>query len=196
MSTAIIIFGTLCFSYFIYEGIVAPSLRLHQRFRLFALRDELREVRRANLKDGRSKDCGCSRKETVRAMGKARRKPGNTSTINSKIVAYKRGAVSRNLIWGLTKEEFLSVTSQPCLYCGEPPANINKSRGKFSDGDFRYTGIDRINSEEGYTQSNVVPACIQCNIAKSNKNLKEFIPWIRKIYARIPHFVDLVLSPY
>lgn len=30
--------------HFIYEGIVAPSLRMHLRYKLFALRDELREM--------------------------------------------------------------------------------------------------------------------------------------------------------
>jgi hypothetical protein len=35
----------LALLHFVYEGILAPSFRLHLRFRLFALRDELRRIK-------------------------------------------------------------------------------------------------------------------------------------------------------
>ncbi len=39
-----LIFAAIVFSvlHFIYEGVIAPSLRMHFRYRLFAIRDELR----------------------------------------------------------------------------------------------------------------------------------------------------------
>src|SRR5262249_18411987 len=35
----------LCFAHFIYDGIILPSIRLKFRYRLFRLRDELRELK-------------------------------------------------------------------------------------------------------------------------------------------------------
>ena len=45
MATLIVIICVLALLHFVYDGIVAPSLRLRLRFRLFALRDRLRDVK-------------------------------------------------------------------------------------------------------------------------------------------------------
>lgn len=44
MDIAIIVIGALAFAHFIYEGIVAPSLRMKLRNQMFELRDELRHL--------------------------------------------------------------------------------------------------------------------------------------------------------
>lgn len=46
MSYVILIMVLLAILHFIYDGIVAPSLRLEARYRLFSLRDELRELKK------------------------------------------------------------------------------------------------------------------------------------------------------
>ena len=45
MDYVIIAFVTFAFAHFIYEAIVAPSIRLKKRFELFRLRDELRIIK-------------------------------------------------------------------------------------------------------------------------------------------------------
>lgn len=45
MTTLFLILLALAFYHFIYEGIIAPSLRFDLRFRMFALRDELRAAK-------------------------------------------------------------------------------------------------------------------------------------------------------
>ena len=45
MDYVIIAFVTLAFAHFVYEAIVAPSIRLKKRFELFRLRDELRIIK-------------------------------------------------------------------------------------------------------------------------------------------------------
>src|ERR1700736_3495947 len=45
MITAIVILIALAALHFVYESILAPSFRLSQRFRLFVLRDEVRQLK-------------------------------------------------------------------------------------------------------------------------------------------------------
>lgn len=45
MATLILIFAALAAIHFVYDGIIAPSLRLDLRFRLFKLRDQVRVLR-------------------------------------------------------------------------------------------------------------------------------------------------------
>jgi len=58
----------------------------------------------------------------------------------------------------LTLEEYKTVVSNPCYYCGNvlyPPSVIG-------------SGLDRINSSKGYTFDNVVSCCTLCNRIKSD----------------------------
>mgnify|MGYP003594425709 CR=1 FL=1 len=45
MTTLIIVISILALLHFIYEGMIAPSLRMHFRNKLFALRDEIRNLK-------------------------------------------------------------------------------------------------------------------------------------------------------
>ena len=45
MTTTILVLLALAVFHFVYESILAPSLRLSLRFRLFALRDEARQLK-------------------------------------------------------------------------------------------------------------------------------------------------------
>jgi len=48
-------------------------------------------------------------------------------------------------------------------------------------GEFTYNGIDRIDSDGGYTPDNIVACCKKCNIAKSDMTTDDFLAWIRRI---------------
>lgn len=52
-----------------------------------------------------------------------------------------------------------------------------------SCGPVRYNGIDRKNSNVGYTAANCVPACRRCNLAKREDSVSEFVGWIERAYA-------------
>lgn len=106
---------------------------------------------------------------------------------------YKSGAKGRDLIFTLTDEEFYHIVQQPCKYCGRQFTNIKTpqqmpgtSKKRLS---FRYTGVDRINSLEGYTLENSVSCCKTCNRAKNNSTLQEFEEWIKAFVNYNKHYV-------
>lgn len=77
--------------------------------------------------------------------------------------AYKTDAKRRGYSFELTNEEFDSVIIKDCVYCGaKTPA-----KRMYNDwGIVEYTGIDRLNNHLGYTISNSVPCCKNCNSIK------------------------------
>lgn len=78
---------------------------------------------------------------------------------------YKYGAKERKLLFDLTEKEFFKIISRPCYYCGR----IGKM------------GVDRFNNSLGYTKTNVVPCCSECNYFKGSRNGGEFIKLCNKI---------------
>lgn len=67
----------------------------------------------------------------------------------------KRRAGQRGKQWTLTRDEFAALTEQPCTYCGDPDTT-----------DTSGSGLDRRDSSRGYHLDNVVPCCVECNLAK------------------------------
>jgi 5-methylcytosine-specific restriction endonuclease McrA len=86
-------------------------------------------------------------------------------TLKGKFKDCKKGAKSRNLEFSLTFEQFCSLVSKICVYCGSVDV-----------------GIDRIDSNKSYTLENCNPCCFQCNIAKNTFSEDEFLNWIKKVY--------------
>lgn len=87
---------------------------------------------------------------------------------------YKLGARARNLDFSLTDQEFFDLLQGECHYCGLAPAKKERTG-------FLRNGIDRVNNEVGYTATNCVPSCEQCNFAKGRSSLAEFTQWIARI---------------
>ena len=130
--------------------------------------------------------CGCQQNNSlewkrVGAKNKSWQLASGESARNNLQYQYKRGALKRNLEYGLTTEEFTELVVGDCYYCGAETPAISKGQGKTS-GDFKYTGIDRINSEYGYFKYNCVSCCWMCNNMKGATNEKDFIKHIEKIY--------------
>lgn len=96
------------------------------------------------------------------------------ASLSVRLKNYKRNAKNRNLNFNLTKEEFDKITSQPCYYCGD--------LGAISPSGFRYNGIDRKDSSQGYNLDNIVPCCKVCNLMKLDISEKDFLYHIQKIY--------------
>lgn len=130
-------------------------------------------VSTSDLNSRKIQSCGCYNKESHRlTYGEASK--------NIVYAQYKYGAKRRNISFNLSKEEFFEIVIQNCFYCGSEPSNNAKS--KWSNGDFVYNGIDRIDSFKGYIIENIVPCCWKCNNAKNNISLDDFDKWIEKVY--------------
>jgi hypothetical protein len=130
--------------------------------------------------------CGCQQKnsDTWKSVG-AKNKPWQLAcgqaARNNLEFQYKRGAKKRNLDYSLTSEEFDKLVTGNCLYCGDSLTNTIKGQGKTS-GDFKYTGIDRVDSSKGYILDNCVSCCWMCNNMKHTTSKEIFINHIKKIY--------------
>ena len=74
---------------------------------------------------------------------------------------YVRMCRRRNVFWELTLEQFQSLTSGKCAYCGTDPAQVSRS--------YKYNGIDRKDNLKGYSPGNCVPACKGCNFLKGDR---------------------------
>jgi hypothetical protein len=133
-------------------------------------------------------DCGGSAEVMARALLHANRRTCGcgANQIDEQLGVYSglyreynRSAKKRGLEFSLSKEEFTSLASGNCYYCGSEPALRKADRRK----PIKSNGIDRQNNSQGYTFSNSRSCCKICNIAKSTLSFEEFIAWISKVYA-------------
>lgn len=133
---------------------------------------------RTPILGGNIKSCGCALVEHGRALGLSRAKIPGVAAAHASYCAYTKSARNRELEWGLTETDFITITSQQCFYCGALPSNVSKS-GVYR-GNYVYNGIDRIHNDKGYVPGNCIAACFVCNRAKSNMKFDAFMDWIEK----------------
>ena len=126
-------------------------------------------VRGDHLREGASRSCRC-----------LRNLPTGHAAFNALYKVYIRWAKKRNLVWNLSREQFRDLTQGSCSYCGSLPQQIYGK--KSSNGRYIYNGIDRIDSSLGYVPNNVTSCCGQCNMAKRDMTVGEFIAWGRSFY--------------
>lgn len=126
-----------------------------------------KEVRGSSLRNGVVKSCGCM-------MGGRRLAPGEAS-LSALFQSYKIRAKKRELEFSLDRDTFRALTSSNCFYCGAPPS---REMVASSNGSYWYNGIDRWDSDAGYTPDNSVSCCVRCNFAKRDTSGEEFIRWI------------------
>ena len=143
-----------------------------------------------NLSSGKSNSCGCLKKEFLS-------KKGNQFGLYSdrRLAIYRvqyshlkrRHSKFSGEIFSF--EEFVKKSESPCHYCGlewskeiQDRRNETIKDGLFSDVVVKCNGIDRIDSEVGYTSKNTVPCCKYCNTAKNTMTQQEFKRWIVRVY--------------
>jgi hypothetical protein len=136
------------------------------------------------LSRGHTKSCGCLFRETIAASGGWNRKPEGESAFNQLFQQYRRSARGRGYSFGLSEEEFRNLTQLPCYYCGLPPS-LKVPTVKSTNGEYLYTGVDRIDNRRGYSLDNVRPCCKQCNIAKGTLSEVEYIDWLSRTSKRL-----------
>lgn len=79
----------------------------------------------------------------------------------------------------MTREEYTKMALNECYYCGLEHSLVIEDR--ISEHIIKYNGIDRLDSDIGYTKDNSVACCYYCNRAKNTMTEKEFYEWVNKI---------------
>jgi hypothetical protein len=137
-------------------------------------------VRSRELLEGDTKSCGCLQTESRAIHGGTNKLPYGHASRNELLASYQKSARGRGIDWQLTDKEFFEIVSEPCSYCGTPPDSIRKPN-KSVNGEFMYSGIDRVDNSRGYVSGNVVPCCWYCNRAKGVLSLQEFLGWCNRL---------------
>jgi hypothetical protein len=134
-------------------------------------------VSQTHLISGHAKSCSCLRIERTSVPD---------SGFRGLLQRYQAAARTRGLSWELTEEQFRELTQSACYYTGRKPsqtsrsANSNLRRRKHGweptpGGTYVYNGIDRLDSEVGYTPENCVPCCGEANLAKQSLGRDDFV---------------------
>lgn len=130
----------------------------------------LKEVSGREMKEGKSKSCGC--RVMLEDGGAAR---------NSVWATSRASARKRKIEWALDRDFFRGLVEKDCYYCGLPPSQYRKTSSKKTLG-ILTSGIDRIDSSMGYLVVNVVPCCKHCNFAKAERTQEQFYAWVERIH--------------
>jgi hypothetical protein len=94
---------------------------------------------------------------------------------------YRNG---NSINWELTTEQTIKLITSNCLYCNAEPSN-KYTRRKGKARTMLFMGIDRVDSNIGYTEINSVPCCKTCNFMKQALPIDVFLEKIREIYENL-----------
>lgn len=107
--------------------------------------------------------------------------PKYEASFNKIYYYYRKNAKRDGRPFLLTKHEFRQMCERPCTYCNAPPSPPKGTTHARFNGQWKYNGLDRIDSSKGYTMSNVQPCCGLCNQLKSNLDEEVFLQHIKRI---------------
>ena len=132
-----------------------------------------------SLIEEKTKSCGCLHREKIKAG--LSRLPAGEASKRDLLARYKRSANKRGYEWSISDDDFFSLATSDCSYCGSKPEATNHPKKGKTNGAFVYSGVDRIDSSVGYTKSNCVSCCTSCNLAKGTMSVEKFIGWLLRI---------------
>lgn len=89
---------------------------------------------------------------------------------------YQRNAKTKDRNFDISEDEFIKISKQPCVYCGEYSDTY--------DGE-PFSGVDRVDSNLGYSIDNCVSCCATCNRMKLDLDVND---WIGKMKQIINHY--------
>lgn len=118
-----------------------------------------------------TRNCGCK-------PPKLRKQPEELA-LNNYIRILKKSALVRGIPFKLNREQVHALIHSPCQYCGDVNSLTQIYPHPFYE--FRYTGIDRVDSSRGYTTDNVVPCCWKCNRMKESFSANDFVAHAQKV---------------
>ncbi|MGM0841378.1 MAG: hypothetical protein ACQEWE_11655 [Bacillota bacterium] len=125
-------------------------------------------VRHDHLKVGWTKSCGCLPKKN---LGPAPMEDREVKLLQELFRNYRKDGIE------IEYERYIILAKSACHYC----KGYTSRKEKYSGKTFEINGIDRINSNLGYTINNVVPCCKICNSMKNQNSLDEFVDWIFRV---------------
>jgi len=137
----------------------------------------LASVDGSSLRDGLTRSCGCLMREIC---SKKNSKP--EAARNKVWWMYKTHAHKLALPLKLNAKQFDKLIFGNCYYCCLPPSRVSTS---FAGNSILCNGIDRINSQLGYTKTNCVPCCKVCNMMKKAYTLEFFISHAKRIASNV-----------
>jgi len=110
-----------------------------------------------------------------------RKRPYQQASFDACYNSYKREALVRHIEWDITKDEFRVLTMQNCHYCNKKPSQTRNVKNNMN-GNYIYSGLDRVDNNTGYILDNIVPCCKECNFAKRAMTKDDFIAMVKRIY--------------
>ena len=144
-----------------------------------------------NLSSKKSNSCGCLKVEFLSKKGN---QYGVLEDRESALIKVQYSHVKRrNKRLGymdcIPLSKFAKLIKSPCNYCGveeskeiEDRLNESKSKKRISNHVLKCNGIDRKNSDMGYTVDNSTPCCKTCNFAKHTMTEVDFYKWVKQVY--------------
>ena len=137
-------------------------------------------VRGPALRKGHSKSCGCLCAEVRSSYTKSKKLSKEGTPFRRLLASYKNSAKKRNILWELNDDTFKALTQLPCYFTGRKPSSVMRT----SFEEYVYNGVDRLDSNKGYTQENCVPCCGEVNIMKNTLSKDNFIDLCKMIAER------------
>lgn len=104
-------------------------------------------------RDGHQSECKTC--VQTRAASNKDKMAAYRQTQRGRYAKYKGSAKERGLTFDLTMEDFMTFWQGDCTYCGDQIATV---------------GIDRLDSNVGYTLANCIPCCWECNRIKGDRS--------------------------
>lgn len=153
-----------------------------------------------SLRYGYVVSCGCVQKAMFSARAKDmaisnRKEPGHRSYA-ALMESCRNSARKRDLVFELDIAQFKEIVSKDCYLCGGPPSPFNfylKCDGSLGNRKRQapeetikrswifVNGIDRFDSNLGYTISNCRPCCYLCNVGKAEESASSFIEHCKSV---------------
>jgi hypothetical protein len=87
---------------------------------------------------------------------------------------YEAGALERGHAFDISFVRFREIITQNCHYTGVEPNQKVRVAGKT----FLFNGVDRMDSAQGYSDSNCVPCCSAANFAKRTMAYQDFVAFL------------------
>lgn len=143
-----------------------------------------------SLRSGRSKSCGCLKREFVEKNKFQRIEDREYALLRVQYSHLKRRNKLKEFGDNIIDfDTFVKLSKSPCYYCGLTSSRViedriseTKKNKKVSSYILKINGIDRLNNNIGYIDGNVVTCCKYCNSAKGVMSKEEFLDWVNRIY--------------
>jgi hypothetical protein len=131
------------------------------------------------LKSGNVKSCGCLKVNCIEAMKRATSLEPRDAYLNNMYSQSRYRSSQRNIKFELTIEQFANICKEKCYYCGEYDSRVHHK----VSGDIvvEVVGVDRIDSNKGYTKDNIQWVHKRVQQMKWNISQDQFIEWCKII---------------